>query len=219
MCALVIVEPMFKLVPKDAPKSAQQKYPKHQKLGFASKKMFGKTFQKILSHMVVEWQFYHGTLRKKITPKNGHNTNFRVPNPQVTVTSSNPTGFFFGGETSTTIKKYYGSSGCWWFPPWKNTPPPKTNFKTLDFCCLRRPKKIAGLQFVPPWTRPRTRWTQPQCWGCSHREGHDLCRCFGLKIPLRTMWDTLPKANIAPAKMVVKRLVWFWEGQSLGASC
>lgn len=33
------------------------------------------------------------------------------------------------------------------------------------------------------------------------------------------MWDTLPRANIAPAKMVVKRLVWFWEGQSLGASC
>lgn len=141
MCALVIVEPMFKLVPKDAPKSAQQKYPKHQKLGFASKKMFGKTFQKILSHMVVEWQFYHGTFRKKITPKKGHNTNFRVPNPQVTVTSSNPTGFFFGGETSTTIKKYYGNSSCWWFPPWKNTPPAQNKFKTLDFCCQRRPKK------------------------------------------------------------------------------
>lgn len=117
MCALVIVEPMFKLVPKDAPKSAQQKYPKHQKLGFASKKMFGKKSKKYYPTWLLNGNFtvVHSV---KNHPKNGHNTNFRVPNPQVRVTSSNPTGIiFFGGETLTTIKKYYGSSGCWWFPP------------------------------------------------------------------------------------------------------
>ena len=124
------------------PKNAQQKYPKHQKLGFASKKMFGKTFQKILSHMVVEWQFYHGTLRKKITPKNGHNTNFRVPNPQVTVTSSNPTGFFFWWWNFNHHQKILWKLQLLVVSSLKKHPPrPKTNFKTLDFCCQRRPKK------------------------------------------------------------------------------